>query len=222
MAASTVAIARMTPSRISRPDTGLRRPHCARRLAGDAAASAAAEEEVVEHVIVAYVHAGGSRIRRAVLKLARFISRPPCEGCRRRRSRRAHRLACRNAASSGSRRTLRPRRRQLATRPTGISREPPRSRRGAPGRREEDPGGETRWPFEHVGRHEDGSAGAIHEDARCDVVREERPKRAALHTSHPTSQRGCILGTSKPPTSASRAGCRSARPAPLAGRLRRP
>ena len=72
MAASTVAIARMTSSRISRPDTGLRRPHCARRLAGEAAASAAAEEEVVEHVIVAYVHAGGSGIRRAVPEVGSF------------------------------------------------------------------------------------------------------------------------------------------------------
>jgi hypothetical protein len=72
MAASTVAIARMTSSRISRPDTGLRRPQCARRLAGEAAASAAAEEEVVEHVIVAYVHAGGSRIRRAVPEVGSF------------------------------------------------------------------------------------------------------------------------------------------------------
>jgi hypothetical protein len=47
---------------------------------------------------------------------------PPCEECRGRRSRRAHRLACRDAASSGSRGTSPLRRRQLATRLTGVSR----------------------------------------------------------------------------------------------------
>jgi hypothetical protein len=76
MAASTVAIARMPSSKISRPDTGLRRPHCARRLADEDAASAAAEEDVVEHVTVAHVHAGGPACAVPCLTWARFVSRP--------------------------------------------------------------------------------------------------------------------------------------------------
>jgi len=75
MAASTVAIARMPWSKISRPDTGLRRPHCARRLADEDAASAAAEEDVVEHVTVAHVHAGGPACAVPCLTWARFVSR---------------------------------------------------------------------------------------------------------------------------------------------------
>ena len=111
---------------------------------------------------------------------------PPCEECRGRRSRRAHRLACRDAASSGSRGTSPLRRRQLATRLTGVSRgtssgQEARSK-GAGGRREEDLGGETRWPLEHVGRHEGGSARAIHKDARCATLYEENDRGEQRYT----------------------------------------
>ena len=40
-------------------------------------------------------------------------------------------------------------------------------------RREEDLGGEARRPFEHVGRNQDGSPGAVYKEARCATLNEE-------------------------------------------------
>lgn len=49
-------------------------------------------------------------------------------------------------------------------------------------------GGEARWPLEHVGPHEDGSAGAIHEDARCATLC-EKDDRGEQRRTHPTPRR---------------------------------
>ena len=56
-------------------------------------------------------------------------------------------------------------------------------------RREEGLGGETRRSFKDVGPHEDGSAGAIHQDARCATLYEKNDRSEERYT-HRTPCRG--------------------------------
>ena len=56
-------------------------------------------------------------------------------------------------------------------------------------RREEDLGGKARRPLEHVGPHEDGLAGAIHDDPRCATLYENNNRSDERYT-HRTPRPG--------------------------------